>query len=215
MSDPYADWDGAYVMGALSRAERQEYEDHLATCDDCAAALAELGPLPGLLGRVAPEDAELLLRPAADPPPSIATPRVVPLAWWRRTRVRVGAGLAAAAVVAAAVIVPISLHGGGPTERLTLVRTVASPLSATVSLTATDWGTRVDMTCEYAGYHGRQRPYRLYVIDPADHAQLVSSWHAGPGDTDRTTGSTDLSVSDISRIEVRAADGTVLLSARA
>jgi len=22
----YADWDGAYVMGALSRAERQEYE---------------------------------------------------------------------------------------------------------------------------------------------------------------------------------------------
>lgn len=213
MTDHYADWDGAYVMGALSRAERQEYEAHLAGCDDCARAVAELGSLPGLLGRLAPEDAEPLLAPAGEPPASIATPRVVPLAWWRRTGVRVGLGVAAAAVVATAVAVPISLRGSHPTETVSLAQVVASPLTATVSLTATDWGTRIDMTCAYGGYHGPQRAYELYAVDDRGHSELVSSWHAAPGQTARTEGSTDLSVSDIAKLELRAPDGTVLLSA--
>ena len=30
--DKFADWDAAYVLGALSPAERREFETHLASC---------------------------------------------------------------------------------------------------------------------------------------------------------------------------------------
>lgn len=50
--DSYAEWDAAYVLGALSSDERREFEDHLSACSACQAAVAEFAGLPGLLGRV-------------------------------------------------------------------------------------------------------------------------------------------------------------------
>ncbi len=38
----FADWDSAYVLGALSPAERREYEEHLETCETCRRSVAEL-----------------------------------------------------------------------------------------------------------------------------------------------------------------------------
>ena len=40
-TDKYREWDGAYVLGALSPEERLEFEDHLPDCPDCTAAVAE------------------------------------------------------------------------------------------------------------------------------------------------------------------------------
>jgi hypothetical protein len=204
-------------MGALSRGERTEYEAHLATCRACARAVAELAPLPGLLGRLAPDDAELLLAPASEPPASIATPRVVPLSLWRRTSVRIGLLAAAAAVVAGGVAVPVSLHHsdqGAAAVALQSATGGSVPLTASVRLRPTDWGTEIDMTCVYgAGYGGPEQHYSLYVLDAAGHATLVSSWHVAPGETAKTTGSTGLDVADIAQVQVRAPDGTVLLAA--
>lgn len=45
----YAMWDAAYVLGALSCAERREFEAHLGICASCRAAVAELSDLPPLL----------------------------------------------------------------------------------------------------------------------------------------------------------------------
>jgi len=139
----------------------------------------------------------------------------VPVPWWRRTGARAGLAVAAAAVVAAAVVVPISVHDRRPDVSVALAAVQPSPLSADVSLTAKSWGTEVDMTCVYAGtrYGGTSRRYGLYVVDARGHATEVSSWHAAPGETARTTGSTSLAVADIARIQVRDAAGTVLLSA--
>ena len=50
----FAEWDAAYVLGALSPDDRHAYEDHLAGCERCRAAVAELAPLPGLLARGRP-----------------------------------------------------------------------------------------------------------------------------------------------------------------
>ncbi|WP_167762292.1 zf-HC2 domain-containing protein [Blastococcus sp. CT_GayMR20] len=47
---------GAYVLGALEPDERQQVEEHVRTCPACAAELAGLRSLPGLLERVRPED---------------------------------------------------------------------------------------------------------------------------------------------------------------
>ena len=41
--DKFAQWDAAYVLGALSPAERREFEEHLASCPHCQAAVSELG----------------------------------------------------------------------------------------------------------------------------------------------------------------------------
>jgi hypothetical protein len=48
----YAHDDGAYVLGALSPAERSAYERHLSSCPACREAVAEIAVLPGLLGRL-------------------------------------------------------------------------------------------------------------------------------------------------------------------
>lgn len=228
----YADWDAAYVVGALTPDEREDYERHLARCPECTRGVAELLPLPGLLGRVDQADREALLAgsvPAA--PPADLERRLlvaaraessapVPLAWWRRTRTRVAVGLAAAAAVAAAVVVPVALRdepAPPQTTSVALRQTVSSPLSARVALTSTDWGTRIDMTCEYAewsGGSGERRAYGLFVIDASGKEHLVSTWLAGPGETARTTGSIDLGVDQLRSVQVRAADGrTVLLAA--
>lgn len=41
----FAEWDAAYVVGALSPADRRRFEDHLEDCRACQAALAGLAPL--------------------------------------------------------------------------------------------------------------------------------------------------------------------------
>ncbi|MDH2413374.1 zf-HC2 domain-containing protein [Nocardioides sp. CER19] len=228
----YADWDGAYVLGALTAAEREEYERHLAQCPDCTREVAELLPLPGLLGRVDDADREALLAGAAPAaPPAGLEERLLDAAraesettpslpWWRRTRTQIGVGLAAAAATVLAVVVPLAIRDeptAPQTSSVTLQQNVANPLSATVALTSTDWGTRIDMTCTYADWGEgpeRQRAYGLYVIDHQGQEHQVSTWLAGPGETAHTTGSIDLAVDKLRSVEVRAADGkTVLLSA--
>ena len=36
--------DGAYVLGALSPADRKAFEDHLSTCADCQQSVRGPGP---------------------------------------------------------------------------------------------------------------------------------------------------------------------------
>jgi len=58
--DKFAQWDAAYVLGALSPAERREFEEHLASCPQCQTAVSELAAIPGLLAQVSPADAAML-----------------------------------------------------------------------------------------------------------------------------------------------------------
>lgn len=209
----YSDWDAAYVLGSLSREERREYEDHLNTCERCQSAIGRLASLPGLLSKLDPVEAMAILdeggRPL--PLPEISAPHR------RRVSARVVAGgLAAAAILVVAILVPTWTSSHQPTNRatdVTLSQTTPSALRATVALTAASWGTRVDMTCTYAAtYGGPDRTYQLYVLDRSGHASLVSSWRSGPGDVAHTIGSTDLSPSQISAVQVRDVRGAVLLT---
>jgi hypothetical protein len=59
--DRYAEWDAAYVLGALSPSDRRAYERHLAECAACRAAVAELAGMPGLLSTLSPAHAEALV----------------------------------------------------------------------------------------------------------------------------------------------------------
>src|SRR4029079_3278 len=55
--------DGAYVLGALSPAERAAYERHLATCSFCREAVADISTLPDLLARLDAKEFAKLLDP--------------------------------------------------------------------------------------------------------------------------------------------------------
>jgi hypothetical protein len=213
MSDQYADWDGAYLLGALSPAERSEYEQHLRTCRSCAAALAEISGLPSLLSRLPAEDAAPLLAPAGPPPASVLSP-FPPRRRARLRRIAVAlaatVGLLAAVFVGGLVLRPAP--PANPDRTVALAPVASSPLTARVALTSTRWGTQVDLTCTYAAGYGEEHAYRLVLLDAAGDAVQVSEWHAGPGQTTVTSGSTRLPVKAISRVELQRLDGTVLLA---
>jgi hypothetical protein len=61
---------GAYSMGLLEPADRQAFEDHLAGCAICAAEMAQLSPLAGLLRGIDPAE---VAAPSPETTPSAAT----------------------------------------------------------------------------------------------------------------------------------------------
>jgi hypothetical protein len=227
-ADRYADWDAAYVLGSLSPAERHEFEEHLASCERCSAAVAELAGMPGLLGRVSADDAFALLAEPGPGAPSEAAeqPDLVPVLLERvraRRRARRGWAIgiaslaAAAAIVAAVIVVPIATGpANAPDVTAQLQQTVSSPLSADVKLTSEQWGTRIDMSCSYAsggkwGSHGPVR-YSLWVTETSGESYEVSSWSAGPGTTATPTTTIQTPLARISAVDVRlGSDGAVLL----
>jgi hypothetical protein len=232
--DRYAEWDAAYVLGALSATERHEFEEHLAGCDECSRSVAEFAAMPGILGALprdealslldderAPGSAESWAAPVAPLPhllPTLAT-RV------RRTRRRrlgaiVAGSLAAAAVVAGAIAVPAVLPGRHATTEVALRPAVPSPLSATVDFTTESWGTSIRMKCAYQGERAGSGStddttyrYGLYVTDRAGDTMRVATWTADPGSDVDAAGSVDTVLGQLRRVEVRNEDsGAVLLS---
>ena len=215
--------DGAYVLGALSPAERLEFERHLAECADCAGAVRQLAPLPGLLGRV---DPAMLDSTPAGPP---LLPRLLAAAGTlRRRQVRVRRWRLALAAVATAVVAAAgTLAGvavmGGPTTGGPAPGPIAAPMSpvanlvpvtAEVRLWDTTGGTAVWMRCRYPalGYNQPPRTFRLVAVSGDGSYEQVGSWRAGPGDQVELTGLTQLSGTDLVRVEVQSLDGAPLLT---
>ncbi|WP_426520953.1 anti-sigma factor family protein [Diaminobutyricibacter sp. McL0618] len=235
--DDFATWDGAYVLGALSPADRRAYESHLASCDACTASVNELAGLPGLLARV-PDEQALSLVPATAALPAAAVagegdervgtapdalPRLVHAARRHRARVRwwtAGSVLAAAAVLAfvTAVVGPGLLtpsHSQAVGTHVTLSQVEPNPLSADVRLVSEPWGTRIETHCTYAEWEGSSETgpwkYTMVVTDRAGASTQVSSWTASAGTTVSPTATTSVPVADIASIDIRAATGEVLL----
>lgn len=218
--EEYAELDAAYVLGALAPAERRDYERHLERCERCRAAVAELAMLPGLLGRLDSARAFALLEPEEAPAPPVAA--IVDGVRGRdrarrRRRGLMASGLAAAAILTAALVVPVAI---GSLEQPTLAAELSAvgsgPLSASVELTSVGWGTRVELDCSYAADFEAATPgpwtYALWVVDDDGASSMLSTWRSTEGTTARIAAGTALELADISAVEVRSmADGAVLL----
>ena len=225
--------DAAYVLGALSPAERLEFERHLATCDQCARSIRSLAGMPGLLDLV---DAGVLEDPPTDPPlPTTLLPSLTRAVEVRRRRGTVViAGLAAAAAAAVALGVPLALHrddappvsGPGSSSPSTAgqdqVETHAMaplgdvPIEATLGLEKVTWGTRMLLTCTYdKDAIDVELPehvdYLLYVTDAQGHSEQVGSWTSVSGTTMTVPAATSVTRDDLSAVEVRTPDGRVVL----
>jgi hypothetical protein len=227
----YADWDAAFVLGALSPAERREFELHLEGCQRCRSAVAELAVLPGLLGRLDPARAVELLATdegtdaaslaAAVPPAAELVARIEGRERQRRSRrIRTMLAVAALAVAVSAIAIPVAISSAPPaTIATSLSQTVVSPLSADVKLTTVGWGTRIEMNCRYgepaAGTTDHTRwNYALWVVSRNGAASELSSWSATSDSTVTLSAGTSVPVNQIAEVQVRDDDGTVLLQSR-
>jgi hypothetical protein len=220
--DEFAEWDAAYVLGALSASERAAYERHLAQCATCAEAVGGLAVLPGLLGRVSPENV-----PADDEPPTppadletrTRAAAVTELSAHRRRRRNTLIAAAAAfvfAVTAGGFVIHQQFGDSNPPGVSVAMHEVhTNPLRASIGLRDRAWGTEIAMTCTYPPGAGAsyRSTYALYVVDDSGHASSVSTWSAGPGSTSSLTAATAVPRADISRVEVRDTAGAVLLRA--
>jgi len=223
--------DGAYVLGALSPAERSAFERHLADCAACREAVANIAVLPGLLGRLSSADAASVGSVTAE----FATEQRIPklVAAVSRSRRRERARLVVAVLVTASVALfagvtagtartpqtsvvqvnPISKSPSRPT--MIPMRPVATTLAtAEVYLEETAAGTRITMHCAYPPRDDHTRPYlfRLFALGQDGQSEQVGSWMAAPGEEVTLTGTVRLSMNDLRRLELRSRDNTVLLA---
>ncbi|WP_099243588.1 zf-HC2 domain-containing protein [Mycobacterium sp. shizuoka-1] len=222
---PYAMWDAAYVLGALSYPERREFEAHLRVCPPCAAAVSGLGGIPALLSTI---DRDYIDAIDVRAPAAMSVPRAELLARvaLRRRRSRaLTATLASAAVVA--IGVGVGVHSDAIMLRpmlqrastVTLLPMRPVSLSATVTLTPRAWGTRIDMNCAYAlGGAGSGDAdatdatlAMVAVGRDGSHVQ-VATWTAHTGVPAVLGGSTSMPMDQIAAVQVvTAGAGAVLL----
>jgi hypothetical protein len=238
--DKFAHWDAAYVLGALSPAERREFEEHLASCPSCQAAVSELAAIPGLLAQVSPADAAMLsmavdndtghveqsTSSAADeelmepgPPPSLL-PKMIKAARVRRRKMLAAvAGIAAAVLLAiGGVAVAAGLLPFRPEspQRIAFSPVVPSAITAVADVIPMEDGTEIKVECVYAEVND-PRPgaghetYSVFVVDRSGNASEIKEWPATPNKQMRPSGITPLKVSQIADLEIRQTDTNEVL----
>lgn len=234
-SCPHAHDDAAYVLGALSPAERLDFERHLDTCEECSRSVRSFAGMPGLLDLV---DPGVLADPPADPPlPATLLPsltRAVEVRSRRRVRVVAGLAAASAAVVALAVPAvlertdapgtgpgtstssPVSPDGGDPVETHEMAPLGDVPVEASLGLEPVAWGTRMLLTCTYDKDAVEVElpeavDYLLFVTASDGRSEQVGSWTSLSGATMEVPAATSVPRDDIASVEVRTTGGRVVL----
>lgn len=224
-TDEFTLYDAAYVLGALSPAERHEFEDHLKGCAACASAVGELAGLPGLMSRVSVED----LTAEVETPPDTLLPSLARAVRRERVRRRWAVGTAAAAAACLVAVGAVALNGqdspsrppitpsastASGTANLAMSAVVPSPVTASARLVDMAWGTRIDLTCSYSAtgaYPAAGRAYALVVIDRSGAEQQVATWSALPNRELTVLGASSLARRDIAAVEIRTLSGQAIL----
>lgn len=225
--DEYALWDGAYVLGSLTAADRREFEAHMAGCPSCRDAVADLSGIPALLSQLdhhcvtAIDEAD---RNGGASLPAEVLPLLLDKVRGRRRRSRLvawTAGAAAAVVLAIGVFIGVAGHSPTPVPTQTQATASALPMAqvatntlvSTVSLNGRRWGTYIDMDCVcLAPVNARHDRLAMEVVGRDGSRTRLATWVAEPGHTATPAGSISTSVDQIAAVQVVSADnGQVLL----
>jgi hypothetical protein len=224
-TDEFSLYDAAYVLGALSPADRCAFEDHLKVCAACAGSVSDLAGMPGLMSKVSLDQ----LTEEAEPLPETLLPSLARTVRRERQkrRLAVGAVAAAAACVLAVGAVGItkaesparppvtsSAPGASSTASRVMTAVVPSPVTASARLVDMAWGTAIDLTCNYrttGSYPAGGTPYAMVVIDRSGAVQQVATWNALPNRELTVTGASSRPRRDIQAVEIRTLSGQTIL----
>lgn len=223
MTDPFAHFDGAYVLGALEPADRVAFEAHLASCPDCARRVDELAGLPAALAGVSPAD---LVDDGADgADDSHGSVETVPdtllpgllrrVRHTRRRRTIVTGAVAGLAACIAALITALAVSSPGthPPAGRAMHAVIATPVHATVALAGRSWGTEITLRCSYDAVAGGSGPlaYAMTAVGRDGRHYSLGTWNIGPGQDLTFVGGTALQPSQIARVEVTVPGGPPIL----
>ena len=217
MTDDIAEWDAAYILGALSREDRHTYEAYLAVNPERAGALTELAGLPGILNALSPDEAVALTQHAGDAPADGRTldlmPSLASAAAKRQRRSR--RSLAALAVAAAAVVTIVAGAIGAtvfrgsapPAEQVALTAMQSTPrggVNAALAVTEKKWGTRLDWTCEYTkDWAKNAASYDIVVTTDEGIESAVATWSPATDPASGLAASTAIPTSKIHTVDIR------------
>ena len=218
MNGSVHDWDGAYVLGALEPAERRAYEQHLAECAACSRSVQDLAGLPGILGRLDPEEAvaprdlpdDAALQDGAHVPDRAAG--IARRIRRSRRRARIAAALVVVGVLLVGSVGGWSLMRALQPQQAVAARTLepvgSSGLSAALTVTPVGWGTRLDWSCEYrGGSRGRESyapvSYSLVVHTDGGTTTTVATWTSDAGEAKGLAAATAIPVDAIRSIDIR------------
>ena len=223
-ADRFAEWDAAYVLGALSSGERLEFEAHLEHCDECAGRIAELAGMPGVLARLDRPSAEALRDLPEEPGDRHGGPSTVAHLAKRVHRRRRLVVLTGAAAVVVAALGGTALGGAAlgpspaaPAAAATRLAPVhGSAVSAELTASAVPWGTKLAWSCSYPAQAGGAYAgsgYRLVVTTTAGRTAVVATWSAHGEGASGLTAATSIPRSAIRTVDIRTDAGAVLARA--
>ncbi len=121
---------------------------------------------------------------------------------------------AAFAVALLAFGVRAAFFSSSPPAGVAMSSVRETPVEATAQLTDKPWGTQIQLLCHYdtsPAYGPQPRTYTLVVTDLAGATQQVATWRVVPSGLSKVTASTGWRRADISRLEIRAPDGSPVL----
>ncbi|MGK2853483.1 MAG: hypothetical protein ACSLE3_05145 [Microbacteriaceae bacterium] len=214
-----AEWDAAYLLGALTAEEATEYERYLANAAP-GARLQGSDDVPAILDVLSPEEALALIgeRPesaeqsnAAPQPASLAA--AAERRRLRSPRTRMATALAsAAAFLLVGGVVGYAVIPREPSTGIALQAMAAGERDGvTASLAVSDepWGTRLDWQCQYTkDWATNVSSYDLIVTTKDGAESTVASWSPSGDAASNLAAATVIPTSDIRSVTIREA-GTV------
>ena len=223
----------SYVLGLLDEDEMSRFEEHMLTCERCAAEADELMSLPPLLEPLISRDAPDAEPPATAVPSESLLPGLLADVAADRNRRRhrwmFGIAAAIALIVAGPILgVTLSHQGSAPTTDSVAMGLVmvgeqhkafntANGVSAVVGLDQRPWGTHVAI--ELTGVHGPLK-CDLVAVSKTGQSQVVANWivpspgYGVPGHDQPlfVHGGAAMNKSEIDHFDVRTLDGQTLIT---
>jgi hypothetical protein len=213
--DDLAEWDAAYVLGALSLEDRRTYESYLAANPARAAELTEFAGLPGILNALSRDEA-VALTDLAGAAPSKGRDEVASLAHAaakrqrrsRRTFLTAAVASAAALLIAGGVVgSTVFSRSTPPMETVAMQPMQPTPrggLTAQLAVTEKKWGTELNWACEYTKDWSRNvNSYDIVVTTDDGTQYVVGSWKPAGDEATGLSAAMSIPKSQIRTVDIR------------
>jgi hypothetical protein len=214
--DDLAEWDAAYVLGALSLEDRRTYENYLAANPARSAELTELAGMPGILNALSRDEAVALTDLAGAPPSQDRPDNVSSLAnaaarrqqrsrrTWLATAVAAAAALVITGGVVGATVFPRSPAPAQTVAMQAMQPTPRGGLTAELAVTEKKWGTELNWACQYTKDWSRNVGSYDIVVTTHDGVQsAVGSWKPAGDEATGLSAATSIPTSQIRTVDIR------------